>query len=186
MIKGFDAIKDMLGPSTEWFRLEDGQSKLIRFALPKNEMIGVYEHTENIMGKFKNFRCVGAETCVLCKSGSRPLFRVLTVVIDREEDKVKVFKMSKKVARQLLALEEEYGDFTARDFKITRTGKDANTQYIFFPRDPSAINLEKYQMPNLEDLVKPVSQETILAMISGGSTAGGLKTPSEDDEDLPF
>ena len=194
--KGLGFIQDNATKSNQNLKIKNGESAVVRFLQKPEDIVGVWEYTEQINGKWQTITALPKEECPLFAAGKRAGFKTYLVVLDRSDDKVKIFKASKTVARQLIGLIEEYGDITARDFKIQRTGEKLDTTYQFFPRDPSPMDLAPYadQIPDVEEMVKPMTREAILALMNGmdtvtdappaGSTAGAGSFTK--DESYPF
>lgn len=164
--KGLGAIKEANKNSTSILSLKAGESTEIRIIQPLEELISVYEHTEKINGRWMNIRCLGKDTCPLCKAGKYASFRTYIPVFDRKDEKVKILKASKTVGIVIVGLAEEYGDLTQRDFKILRQGEGVNTTYQFFPRDPQPFDTSELELPDIESLIKPMSPEEIENLIN--------------------
>jgi hypothetical protein len=189
IMKGYEAIKEAQNSSTPRLKLKDGESAVIRFLQKPEDIISVYEYTVQINGKWRTIIALPKEECPLYAAGHKPSFKSYLVVLDRSDDKVKIFKASKSVGRQLLGLIEEYGDITARDFKILRQGEKLKTTYQFFPKDMEEIDFEKYadQIPDLEEMLKPMSREQLVALMSGIDTVTDVDEKSSDSDDgFPF
>lgn len=191
--KGLGAIKDAMNSSTTQLKLKSGESTIIRIVTPADEIISVYEHVEQLNGKWETITCIGRNDCPLCQAGKRAAFKSYLVVVDLNDgNKVKIFKASKRVGVQLLGLIEEYGDITKRDFKIFRQGEKLDTTYQFFPRDPSDFDFSSVEVPDVEKMVQPLSREAILNMMNGSSNEGtDTDVPNSDtgdsgDDDFPF
>lgn len=181
-MKGLGVIKEEMGKSAQTLKIEDGKHVVIRILTPADEVIGIYEHTEQINGSWRTMTCLGKDKCPMCQAGKRGSFKAYLLVADRtDSDKVKIFKASKTVVKQLLGLVEEYGDITARDFKVSRTGKGLDTVYQFFPRDPQEFSIGEVELPNLEEVVAPMTREAMLETMNG---AGAVETvaPTENAE----
>lgn len=187
-VKGLGAIKEVMNKSTQNLKIADGEHAVVRILTPADEIIGLYEHTEQFNGNWRTVTCLGKSDCPLCQAGKRGGFKAYLVVADRTDgDKVKIFKASKTVTKQLLGLVEEYGDLTKRDFKIARSGQKLETTYQFFPRDPQEYVLpEGAELPNIEELVAPMAKDAILALMNGGSVADVEEKKEEDSDDYPF
>lgn len=202
-MKGLGAVKEANKNSVNNLKLKDGQSAVVRVLSPADEIVSVYEHVKQFNGQWKTVTCIGKNDCPLCQSGDYASFKSYLVVADRNDnDKVKIFKASKRVGMQLIGLVEEYGDLTKRDFKITRQGNDVNTTYQFFARDPQDFDFESVQLPEVEKMVEPMTRDAILALMNGGGevtnvdnsngSTGNPDTQAEGgnksggDDDFPF
>lgn len=188
-VKGLGVIKDEMGKSAQTLKIEDGKHVVIRIITPADEVIGIYEHTEQINGSWRTVTCLGKDTCPMCQAGKRGSFKAYLLVVDKTDgDKVKIFKASKTVIKQLLGLVDEYGDITARDFKVARTGKGLDTTYQFFPRDPEKFTLSNTDLPDLEEVVAPMTREAMLEMMNGTGTVEDTATGNNEgtDNKYPF
>ncbi len=166
MGKGLGAIKD--AGANAILKIKPNESKIIRILTPPDEIISVWEHVEQMGGGWQTVTCLGRTDCPLCKAGKKASFKSYIAVLDREDDKVKILKASKKVGVQLVGLQEEYGNLRGRDFKISRTGEKLETTYQFFPRDPSEADFTKYELPNFEVMVTPLTAQAIRDLMAGG------------------
>lgn len=187
--KGLKGLEEFLGSRTQYLTLKSGESKLIRFITPESEIIRIFEHSNQFAGRWRTIPCLGKEECPLCQAGERASLRLYTLVIDREDDTIKLFKMSKTVGAQLLSLVEEYGDITKRDFKVYRQGEKTNTSYQFFPKDPTPVDLSKYDIPNLEELIRFYSKEEIENMMNGVDSTNNFVSVNIDSSqggNFPF
>jgi hypothetical protein len=197
MGKGLGDMRDAVNKGAAKLKIDSGKSVEIRVLTPMDEIISIYEHTVQIGGKWKTITCLGRQECPLCLAGERASFKAYINVLDRSDNKVKYWKIGKKVALQLLSLVEEYGDLSGRDFKVYRQGEKLDTTYQFFPRDPKPEDLSQFEQPNLEEMVAPMTREAILTMMSGGLSSssddqggepagdGAGDTPAGQD-DYPF
>lgn len=143
-------------PKTEWFKLEDGETKVVRFAQevdsdsPKYDPergLGVIASEVSNPDNFKQ-KCLstledegrdfGSEMHQRLQGtagyngGWRPKSRFYINVIVTEADGSKHVQIlsqglgPKQITPALLEMAEEYKSITDREFKITRTGKDFN------------------------------------------------------------
>lgn len=186
--KGLGAINEAIKNSMVQLKLKDGQSVTVRILVPASELISVYEHVKEYGGQWHTITCLGKKNCPVCQSGDRARFVVYLPVVVREEDnKVMIFKATKRTATALIGLVEEYGDLTKRDFKIVRQGANMNTIYQFFPKDPVEEDLSKYELPDIEAMVEPLTREAILAIMKADGEV--MDTPPENntnENDFPF
>jgi len=88
-------------------------------------------------GNNKRTVCLGKGKCPVCDNGERATHRFFFNVIDRKAQKeskkteIKVMEVGKMIYEQVreLALDEEYGDPTQYNLKITRKGEKKTTKY---------------------------------------------------------
>jgi hypothetical protein len=190
IVRGFDAMKDFMQKGMEYIKMKSGESLVIRIAVSKEDIMGVYEHFVKTEGQQQTVTCLGKGVCPLCKSGNQASFKaylpVLINTVSGYEEKVKIFKASKEVTKLVMGLVEEYGDLRSRDYKITRNGDGLKTTYQFFPRDPSVVDLTKYEIPNIEEIIQPKPVEEVQAIVSGGITETTTATVATDPGEYPF
>ena len=191
MFKGIGALSEAVKKqSMEILKIEDGQSRVVRILVDAEELIGVYEHTEQFGGSWKTLTCLDRNDnrkgeCPLCAAGKSASFKAYIPMLDTNDNKVKIFKASKDVVKQLLGLIEEYGDLTDRDYKIVRNGAKLQTTYQFLPKDKKKIDLSVYELPDIEEKVEPLTREAILNMMNGGMSSSSDSTDNStgtDDE----
>lgn len=168
VMRGIDAIKGMMQSGAETLKIQPNSSAIVRFITPGNEILSTFEHVEQFGGQWRTVPCLGKAECPLCQAGYKPQFRSYMLVIDRSDNKVKLFKASKRVMKSIIGLIEEYGDLTSRDYKIFRQGDKLETTYQFFPKDVTVQNLDGFDIPDLEDMIRTYSREEIIGMMSGG------------------
>ncbi len=82
----------------------------------------------------------------------KPRLRYAANVIDRADGQVKIWKFSKTMKDQIVAIIEEHGDPNGYDLVVTRTGKDLETKYTVSPaRDKEPLS---EIIPDLGNLCK--------------------------------
>jgi len=178
--KGLGAIKEASENTAINLKLKNGESTEIRFIVPVDELISVYEHTEKINDRWRTIRCLGKDNCPLCKAGKYASFKTYIPVYDYKDQRVKIFKASKTVGLTIVGLVEEYGDLRKRKFKILRQGEGNNTTYQFFARDPDEFDASDLKIPNIEELIKPMSPEEIENLINQKVSSVEPTTPNTE------
>ena len=170
---------------TGWFTLpNDGDTATVRF-LHKGEVgteddgspkydLDVYEvHKLDVdgSGRDRTILCKG-EDCEICKSGNKPKLRMFLQMVNLDEkDKEKQLQLWERGIndiKQVLGLCEEYGDLSARDIKIKRSGEknSLKTTYQFFPKDKSERDLpEKQEL--IGSLILNLNKEDQIKAIEG-------------------
>ncbi|SNS21199.1 hypothetical protein SAMN05446037_100645 [Anaerovirgula multivorans] len=184
--KGLSAIKEANEGGVAYLKLKDGESTEIRIITPLDEIMSVYEHAEQIDGRWKNFTCLGKDRCPACKMGKNASFKSFIVVYDRKDDKTKIFKASKTVGTALLALVEEYGDITKRDLKIKREGEKLNTKYHFFARDIKAFDSSTLELPDVDEIVAPKTPEELMTLLNSGARDIDVESDVAESDDYMF
>lgn len=185
-IRGLENVKSMLNTGFEQLKIKPNTAKQIRIITPADEIPSIYEHVEQFNGSWKTVVCIGKNECPLCQAGRRASFKSYILVIDREDDKVKLFKASRNVVKSLLGLVEEYGDITQMDFKIYRQGEKLDTVYQFFPKERTPVDFSRYEIPDVESLIKVMDKDEILALMSTGTGSSDAVTVKPPVEGYPF
>lgn len=198
MAKGLGALADSANKAggTQFLKLKDGESIVMRILHPVEELITVNEHVlELTPGNWRTYTCLCEEglACPLCEMGDKAKPATYIPFYGVADGKIGIFKASPTVAATVLAIVEEYGDITARDFKLSRKGLKFDTKYIFLPKDkdqsiPFPTGIE---IPNIEKMTACKSAEQIRAEVagvtfeapsnesSGDSAVGAKETGSE-------
>lgn len=178
--KGLGSIRDSAGGSLEYIKMKSGEAKVIRIVLADDEIPTVWEHTDKMGEQWKTFSCLGKSTCPLCKAGKKASFKAYIPVIDRGDGKVKIFKASMTVVKDLLGFVDEYGCLTKRDYKVSRQGEKLDTKYQFFPKDEKVEDFSEIEIPDINDKIQPLTVEAMTELI------GGTKAPATGDDQYPF
>lgn len=217
--RGLSQIKEELNRQPAgtfgWFKLKgNGSSAIVRFLFKDDQdqnLIAVWEHA--LRGRSEppyHVTCLGKETCPICAQGNRPSLQVYIPLfvydeaakMEQGDDKARpimIWKRGKRDTTTLLGLIQEYGDLTARDFKITRTGTTMeNTAYHIFPKDASPFRYADYVAERLPGVIESVlnmvakkTREEVITLMNGGSLRQQQDNviptqPPKNDDDLPF
>lgn len=147
-----------------WFALkDDGDTATVRLlhhgevgteedGSPKYDL-DVYEvHKLDVdgSGRDRTVLCKGDE-CELCKAGIKPQLRMFLQMINLDEKdaekQLQLWERGITDIKQVLGLCEEYGDLSARDIKIKRSGAKGSmkTTYQFFPKDKTERKIPEKQ-----------------------------------------
>lgn len=176
MAKGLTAIKEAIkesksrqnsggGNFTRKFRLDDGETAVIRFLEGGEDVVGYYAHYVDVGTKYKKYvpcRDQDMETgdtigedCPGCEASEARKLRVPLNIIWRNgpifekgddgkidwdtpssfEDHVCIWEVGREVSDDLTTLEDDYKGITSRDFKVTRKGLKLDTKYKIRPAD---------------------------------------------------
>lgn len=99
-------------------------------------------------GRDRTVLCKG-EGCELCKAGNKPQLRMFLQMVNLDETAhpVQLWERGITEIKNLLGITQEYGDLSARDFKIKRNGVKGSTKttYQFFAKDKSERELPEPQ-----------------------------------------
>jgi hypothetical protein len=187
MIKGFSQIKETMDKAALLFKMKSGENKLIRILISTTDVSAAWEHVENFGGFWKTIECLGKKECPICKAGKNASLKTYIPILDRTDNRVKIFKASRDVVKNLIAQEEEYGDLTQRDYKVVRTGEGLRTQYQFFAKDKTDEDLSEFiaLIPPTENLIEQLTKEEIEALMDGMLAQGNAENSTTEGE-YPF
>ena len=176
---------------------ENSKLRFIKFDKEKtfvrivgHKVVKVWTHylTYQYNGEEKktNVVCLGKDKCPICLSGNQAKRRVFYNVIDRNEQKendgkfqVRILGIGQMVFKQIAALanDEEYGDPTKYDLRITKTGQGLKTEYVVHaspkpkPYTPEEIAIfklptEKGGMFDLETIPNRKTKEELEKLVN--------------------
>lgn len=150
---------------------KEGVKVRIRFLTDMDEGLEVTFHDSFDRGI--NVPCQEqlGRTCAYCEDEelrTRSLYVWPIYNYDAKEVQLFMFAVNNcSPVPSLVAMFENYGTLTDRDYVITRSGKQQNTSYAVIPMDKAKFRNEK---------AKPYSTKTILSMIDKAF-------PADDDDD---
>lgn len=120
-------------------------------------------------GRNQKFGCIGKETCPLCAAGVNLLVRNCFLVYDRGSHSVKIYEAPNEVFKAIKAnaQDEEYGDVTKYDFKLTRSGQGLLTTYQVIPKRKQEPLTEE-ELAKVEEAKKTVDWKKLYPQKSIG------------------
>lgn len=171
------------GEGTPFLKLKTGENKVRIVDLPFETQI----HWEDtIDGTKKKVICPGAG-CPICKEGHIPQKRFQVLVLDREDNKIKILEGGVSIFKQIkeLAMDTDYGDPTLYDIKIKKEGQGRETKYsVLASPNKSQLTAEEKELvansQSLKEINAPKSIEDIMDM--GLEVLGGVDTGVSDDD----
>lgn len=115
-------------------------------------------HFKDSEGKSRRAVCIGKKDCPICATGNKAKHRFFFNVIDRKQQKetgkveVKLLEVGKMVYEGIreLALDDEYGDPTQYNIKITRKGEGKNDTKYSVRASTKVYPLKKSEMEVVE------------------------------------
>lgn len=120
----------------------------VRFLTEPEEWFGYYEYWND---ESRNF-CPMAVGEIL-PDGAKPSFRYLACVLDIESDRVIPLKLAKTAANSLILKYDKYGTMLDRNYELQKHGEKLDTTYDVTPDAPSKLNLAKYEILDLENIL---------------------------------
>ena len=171
------------GEGTPFLKLKTGENKVRIVDLPFETQI----HWEDtIDGAKKKVICPGAG-CPICKEGHIPQKRFQVLVLDREDNKIKILEGGVSIFKQIkeLAMDTDYGDPTLYDIKIKKEGQGRETKYsVLASPNKSQLTAEEKELvansQSLKEINAPKSIEDIMDM--GLEVLGGVDTGVSDND----
>ncbi len=100
----------------------------------------------------------------------KPKLKYAVNVIDRADGQVKIWKFSRAMKENIMAIVAEQGDPNGYDLIVTRTGKKLETKYKIAPvRDHEPLTEEENQLKPfiLSRIFKATAVETVKAYMNG-------------------
>ena len=171
------------GEGTPFLKLKTGENKVRIVDLPFETQI----HWEDTVdGTKKKVICPGAG-CPICKEGHIPQKRFQVLVLDREDNKIKILEGGVSIFKQIkeLAMDTDYGDPTLYDIKIKKEGQGRETKYsVLASPNKSQLTAEEKELvansQSLKEINAPKSIEDIMEM--GLEVLSGVDTGVSDDD----
>lgn len=147
--------KSLDSSNATWVKyIKEDESITVRFLTEPDEWFRYYEHYDQVLGFFP---CIGDE-CPGCESpNERTQYasqRYLANVVLTEEGKVAPLKMAKDLANRVVARFERYGTLLDRDYVLSRTGTFKDVLYDVDAEAPSALDLGRYDLLDLEAVLE--------------------------------
>lgn len=133
-----------------------------------NGWVNYFEHYDSVR---KFYPC--SSECPGCMEGDRPSQRYLANALDVAEGKVVPLVMPKSMAASILKKYEKYATLLDRDYELSRSGTGLDTEYDVTPEPPSKMNLTRFDLIDLWDILKDQ-----LAQAEGSNAS-----PDDDDDD---
>jgi hypothetical protein len=160
---GIENFKENYGNSS-LLLLKPAESRTIRFLLEPRQMPIIKRHWVN--GQHSYIKCNGT-ACPLCREASSTWGAPITIarnyflapLIDRSDNKVRVFECGQAVVNRLLRFSKGIG-ITNVDFKLSRNeGKKGQELYDLSPidKDPSPLTADE------KDRINEVDQDWLLS-----------------------
>lgn len=149
----------------------------VRFLTEPEQWFGYDEYWND---EAKNF--VPMAEGEILPDGARRSFRYLTVALDVEADRVIPLKLPKTAANSLILKYDKYDTMMDRNYELEKHGEGLDTTYEVTPEAPAKMNLAKYEMLDLEEILLAARRMALGEddIVSGSSTA----TFTEDDIDI--
>ena len=145
----------------------------VRFITEPEEWFGFYEYWND---ESRNFTPMAVGE--ILPDGARPSFRYLASAVDIETDRVIPLKLAKTAANSLILKYDKYGTMLDRNYELQRHGEGLDTTYDVTPDAPSKLNLAKYEVIDLEQVLISARATSL------GETDTKASTPTIDDDEL--
>lgn len=201
----FSGKSDGDAPKTEWFKILDKQAFKIAFLQEmdadsenyslKNDLGFIAtEHASPANFKVKAVCTADEGACYGCEQHQKDYKAkwgqksrlYINVLVDNGKDAPFVAVLSqgngpKSVTPALLEFAGEFGTITDKWYKIKRTGAgQTDTSYLLTPLGPNGLDVESYELYDLEKVVRQVPYEDQAAFYNrDASDAGVENTPRE-------
>lgn len=174
-VKSMAGLKASLkkgGGSQYLSRVPADASITVRFLTEPEDWYGYYEHYDAVR---KFYPC--SDDCPGCTEGDRPSGRYLANALDVAEGKVIPLVLPKSMVSSLVKKHEKYGTMLDRDYELSRSGNGLDTEYDVTPESPTKMNLTRYDLINLEELLE--------SQLEMAESANDISSDDDDDDDTP-
>lgn len=181
------AVKESLkkggGGNQAWIKNVPAEGISVRFLTEPEEWFGYSEYYDESAKAFVPM----AEGEVL-PDGARPSFRYLANALDVESDRVIPLKLPKTAANALILKYDRFDTLLDRNYDLQRHGEGLDTSYDVTPDGPSKMNLAKYDLLDLEEVLlaarrQAVGDEGITASQPSAAVAEDDIDNDDDDDD---
>lgn len=176
------AVKDSLkkggGNQAAWIKNVPADGITVRFLTEPEEWFGYSEYYDESAKAFVPM----AEGEVL-PDKARPSFRYLANALDVESDRVIPLKLPKTAANALILKYDKYATLMDRNYDLQRHGEALDTTYDVTPDGPSRMNLAKYELLDLEEVLLAARRQALGEEDSVGTTTNPVHTVNDDDVD---
>lgn len=174
-VKSMAGLKASLkkgGGSQYLSRVPADASITVRFLTEPEDWYGYYEHYDAVR---KFYPC--SDDCPGCTEGDRPSGRYLSNALDVAEGKVIPLVLPKSMVSSLVKKHEKYGTMLDRDYELSRSGNGLDTEYDVTPEAPTKMNLTRYDLIDLEELLE--------SQLEMAESANDISADDDDDDDAP-
>jgi len=153
----------------------------VRFLTEPEEWFGYFEYWDD---SSKNF--VPMAEGEIIPDGSRPSFRYLAVALDVETDRVVPLKLPKTAANVLILKYDKFDTMMDRNYELQKHGEGLDTTYDVTPDGPSKMNLAKYDLIDLEEVLVNARKMALGEddLVGSGDTAPPTGPSKFDDDDV--
>ena len=144
----------------KFFYVREGEKKRVRFLQDMQDGFEVTMHDSFEAGLNTPCKEMYGKSCPYCdEEGIRTRSQYAWSVWDYDSNEVKILMYAMNNCTPIASLAsmyETYGTLTDRDYVISKTGKQQNTQYTVIPMDKNKFRNEK---------AKPYSHSAFLKML---------------------
>lgn len=176
------AVKDSLkkggGNQAAWIKNVPADGITVRFLTEPEEWFGYSEYYDESAKAFVPM----AEGEVL-PDGARPSFRYLANALEVGSDRVIPLKLPKTAANALILKYDKYGTLMDRNFDLQRHGEGLDTTYDVTPEAASKLNLAKYELLDLEEVLLASRRQALGEEDAVGSSTNPVQVVNDDDVD---
>lgn len=196
---GWDILQDDInntgGGQTDYLSIEEGGEAIIRVLSAPYK---IWKHWVQEHKRSWNCPGVGCPICEINKEHKKDTGtnkysnqqRYLIWVLDRADNKVKLFEGSKTLFGELLSYRQEMGPLEGFDIKLKRRGSGKDTTYTIFPQPAVELSAKEIEeIGELEDIgerTKPPTPEQLTRLLDGESPDEVFASTEESDDEGDF
>lgn len=145
----------------------------VRFLTEPEEWFGFYEYWND---ESRNFTPMAVGE--ILPDGAKASFRYLASVVDVDSDRVIPLKLAKTAANSLILKYDKYGTMLDRNYELQRHGEGLDTTYDVTPDAPAKLNLAKYEVIDLEQVLITARATSL------GESDVKKSAPTIDDDEI--
>jgi hypothetical protein len=169
-----DSLKKGGGSGSSFIKNVPAEGITVRFLTEPEEWFGYYEYWNDESRTF-----VPMASGEVLPDGAKPSFRYLANAVDIETDRVIPLKLAKTAANSLIIKYDKFGTMTDRNYELQKHGERLDTTYDVTPDGPSRLNLSKYELLDLEQVLITAREAAL-----GEGEADKPSKPTMDDDDI--
>lgn len=143
-----DSLKKGGSGNSNYIKNVPSDGITVRFLTEPEEWFGYTEYWD---GDAKSF--VPMVEGEILPDGAKPSFRYLTNAVDVDTDRVIPLKLAKTAANILILKYDKYDTITDRPYELQKHGEGLDTTYDVTPDAPSKMNIAKYDLLDLEQIL---------------------------------
>lgn len=129
------------------------EGMVVRFLTEPDEWFEFFQHWDETAKR----PAVCVDDCDYCADDVRVSKRALAAVVNKDDGTVQTVVLPSTLVSRLLNRYDKYGTMLDRDYNLMRSGKGTDTEYDVDPEAPSRMNLSRFEVPDLQEVLEEAS-----------------------------